>query len=113
MESIGLYWQAWLVYVFFALLGLWCLDKMFFWLNKEGDARRLILVLGAVLFLTPAPVSAVKTHFAPAVYVLILDVLSGMNLLSSPAVIWLLAISCISVLALALGQMLIKKKKAV
>lgn len=110
MESIVLYWQAWLVYALFALLGLWCLDKMFFWLAKKGDARRLVLVLGAVVLFTPAPVSITKAHLAPAVYVLILDVLSGMNPLSSPAILWLLTISCIAVLVLALVQLLMKKK---
>ena len=112
MESINLYWQAWAAYVFFALVGLWCWDKMFFWLAKEGDMRRLVLVLGAVLLLTPTFINDKDAFFAPAIFVLILDILGGIHPLSSPALIWLLVASCFGVLVLALGQLLIKKKNA-
>lgn len=114
MESINLYWQAWLAYVCFSLVGLWCLDRLFFWLPKNSDIRRLIIVLGAAVLLAPASISATSTteaYFSPAIFVLILDVLGGMHPLSSPALIWLLSVSCIAVLVLALGQLLIKKKK--
>lgn len=111
MESINLYWQAWLVYSCLALVGVWCWDKLFFWLQKGSDLRRLFMLLGAVLLLTPASISSSEALFAPAIFVLILDVLGGMHPLSSPATIWLLTVSCIAVFALALGQTLINKRK--
>ncbi len=112
MEGINLYWQAWLVYVCLAFVGIWCWDKLFFWIAKDSDMRRLILVLGAVMLLTPATIDTAKAYFAPAIFVLILDVLGGMNPLSSPALIWLLSASCLAILILAIGQLVIKKKKA-
>lgn len=111
MESINLYWQAWLAYCCLAVVGLWCWDKLFFWLAKGSDMRRLMLVLGAVLLLTPASINSSEALFAPAIFVLMLDVLGGMNPLASPALIALLAVSCIAVVALAIGQVATKKKK--
>lgn len=112
MESVMFDWQAWAAYAGFALVGLWCWDKLFFWLNKKGDARRLVQVLGAALLLAPVYVSNAESYFAPAIFVLILDLLGGMHPLSSPALFWLLATCCIGVLLLGLTQLLIRKKKA-
>ena len=112
MEGMSTYWLVWLIYIGFGIVGVWCWDKLFFWLKKGGETRRLTMVLGAVLLLTPAPVPQSDGLFAPAIYILILDLLSGSNPLTSPALVWILVVSCIAVIALTIGQFMLKKKQA-
>src|SRR5690554_7036047 len=83
MEGMSNYWLVWLIYIGFGIVGVWCWDKLFFWLKKGGDMRRLAMMLGAVLLLTPAPIPETEGLFAPAIYILILDLLSGSSPLRS------------------------------
>ena len=112
MEGMSNYWLVWLIYIGFGIVGVWCWDKLFFWLKKGGDMRRLAMVLGAVLLLTPAPIPETEGLFAPAIYILILDLLSGSSPLGSPALVWILVVRCIAAVALTIDQLILKKKQA-
>lgn len=113
MESLMHYAPYWLSYYAFACVGLWCWTKMFFWLAADSDWRRFLIMLGAALLFTPAPLSTSAGHFAPAVFVLLLDLLSGISLAKSTSLLWLLAGFCIAMLFLAFKYLLnwIKNKQ--
>lgn len=111
MQSLIEYAPFWLAYCAFALLGLWCWNKLFFMLPKKGDLRTLSTIVGAVVLFTPAPISADSSHFAPAVFVLILDILSGIEAAQSQAVLWLLATACIAVFMVLLQKLLLRPKE--
>lgn len=108
MESLIEYWQFWALYAAFALAGWWCWDQLFFWIPAGSDWRRLAAVPGAVILFTPSPVSAQSDHLAPAVFVLILDVLSGVPPLTSASLLWLLGGCCAGMLILAIRQLLVR-----
>lgn len=111
MQSLIDYAPFWLAYFGFAVLGLWSWQRIFFLLFKHKDIRSLITVLGAALLFTPAPASVDSQHFSPAIFVLLMDVLSGVSPLQSPALIWLLAAACIGVFAVAIIALSLRAKK--
>lgn len=113
MEGLIPYAPYWLTYYAFACVGLWCWHRLFFWLPARSDWRSFFIMLGTALLFTPAPLSAQSTHFAPAIFVLILDLLSGISLAKSTSVLWLLSGFCFAMLFLAVKYLLrwIKNKQ--
>lgn len=111
MQSLIDYAPFWLAYFAFAMLGIWCWQKLFFMLPKKGDWRTLITIVGAVLLFTPAPTTAESQHLAPAVFVLLLDVLSGINPAQSQAILWLLGTACLAVFVVLLSKLFGQKNK--
>lgn len=106
MESLIEYAPYWLMYWMFAVIGLWCWQKMFYLIIKQSDAQRLMTLLGVVLLFTPAPIAKGATHFAPAIFVLILDALSGIALADSNALIWLIAACCLAAFYMLIHRIL-------
>lgn len=88
MESMIAYWPFWALYFAFALAGWWCWNQLFFFLAKTPALQRLIIILGAVMLFTPAPVPHLNDHLAPAVFVVILRAMSGENLLHEMVITW-------------------------
>lgn len=111
MQSIIEYAPFWLAYLGFAVLGLWCWQQLFFLFFKHRDIRSLVTVFGAALLFTPAPTTAESLHFAPAVFVLLLDALSGVAFANSPAVLWLLSATCLGVFVVALYRLFNRSEK--
>ena len=112
MEGLIEYWPFWAVYFIFALSGYWCWQQMFFWLPRGSEWRRFLRVPGAVILFTPAPVAAGSSYFAPAVFVVLLDLMSGKNVLQSPALIWLLAACMLGMLILVIRSVLVRIRAA-
>lgn len=107
MEGLIQYWPYWAMYLVFAVIGLWCWKQLFFWLLPDSEWRSFWTIPGAVLLFTPAPLALDSSYFAPAVFVVILDALSGKPVLSGAAVLWLLSGFCIGMLVLAVRHILI------
>lgn len=105
MQSLIEYAPYWLAYFGFAVLGLWSWQRLFFVLIKHAEVRKFITLLGAVMLFTPAPSSLDSQHFAPAIFVLILDVLGGVAPLQSASLIWLLAALCLGGFILAVRSL--------
>lgn len=111
MQSLIDYAPFWLAYCAFALLGLWCWQRLFFWLPAKGDMRTLITIVGAVILFTPAPTSADSQHLAPAIFVLLLDALNGIKPQQSQAVLWLLSAACGVVFVVLIRKLLVPQKE--
>lgn len=105
MQSLIDYAPFWLAYFAFAVLGFWCWRRVFFMLSNKGDLFQLISIIGAALLFTPAPTSETSQHFAPAIFVLLLDSLSGVDPTKSKSIIWLLASVCLGVFVVLLSKL--------
>ncbi len=104
MESLTTFAPYWALYLAFALVGYWCWNQLFFWLPAHSNWRRFLRVPGAVILFTPAPAAAGSAHIAPAIFVLLLNLLEGQPVLTEPALLWLLAAFCLGLLVQAIRQ---------
>lgn len=110
MESIITYAEFWLLYVLFALLGLWCWSAVLFWLPKSSLWWRIWLALGVAILFTPSPTAQDPAHIVPAVFVLILDFLSNLPPLESPAALCLGVTTVTAVLIVLVYSLLSRNK---
>lgn len=107
MEGIIQFLPFWAVYLVCALVGYWCWNRMFFWLDADSDVRRFLRMIGAVLLFTPAPIAQDSNYFAPVLVVLPFTAISeGVNA-ALYALNWLLAALCLGVLVLGMRQLLL------
>jgi|SRR5690606_20693531 len=104
MESLTTFAPFWALYLAFALVGYWCWNQMFCWLPEHSNWRRFLRIPGAVILFTPAPAAAGSVHFAPAIFILLLNIMEGQPVLAQPALLWLLAALCLGLLVQALRQ---------
>lgn len=96
MQGLTEFWQAWMLYIGFSFVGLWCIRRTFFWLKTGSESGKLITVLAAALLLTPAPISGAEGYYAPAIFVLLIEALEGQSLFMSSALLWLLLGACVA-----------------
>lgn len=106
MESLIIFAPFWALYLGFAVVGYWCWNRLFFWLPAHSDWRRLARIPGAVILFTPAPAAEGSGHFAPAVFVLLLNLLEGQPIAEESALLWLLSAVCLGLLLQALRQVI-------
>ncbi|WP_221794867.1 hypothetical protein [Oceanobacter mangrovi] len=98
---------AWTAYVVAALIGSLCWRAMFFFLRKASLLRDLLVVLGPVLLLTPAPLTVGSSDYAPAFMVVAFAALNGEPENLANTVQWWLAGLLVGVLY-ALVRMIVR-----
>lgn len=108
MEGLIQYAPYWLWYFAFACTGLWCWQTMFSFFKLGRDGESFITALGIVLLFTPAPLDS--TNFAPAIFILILEAISGNSLWGNAAILWMLAALCLAMLVVAARYAIIRLK---
>lgn len=106
MQSLIDYAPFWAAYFAFALLGLWCWQKLFFFLPAKSTLKEITLIVGIVLLFTPAPSATESQYLAPAVFVLVFDLLSGVEVAASQAWLWYALSACL-VIAIAIFKQLL------
>lgn len=107
MEGIIQFLPFWVAYLISATVGYWCWNRMFFWLEQDGDTRRFLRMTGAVLLFTPAPITDGANYFAPALIVVPFTAIGEGADAALYALSWLLAALCIGVLILGVRQLLL------
>ena len=106
MEGLIAYAPFWLGYLTFAAAGYWCWEQMFFWLRRDGDMRRFLHMLGAVLLFTPAPIAENSAYFAPAFVVLPFVAMSESMAAAQYVTRWLLGALFLGVVILSIRQLI-------
>ncbi len=80
--------MAWGLYLISALIGCWCWRAMFFFMKRSSVIRDFLVMLGPVLLLTPTPLAAGRSEFAPAFMVAAFSAINGETEITESALMW-------------------------